>query len=55
MGHERLPDVSDYHRVNAAPLPVDSALATVLRERQDWKLAYHDRMAVLFLKTNEEK
>ena len=40
---------------DAALLPVDSSLATVLRERQDWKLAYHDRMAVLFLKTNEEK
>jgi hypothetical protein len=37
-----------HHRVNAVLLPVDSALATVLRERLDWKPAYHDNIAVLF-------
>jgi hypothetical protein len=36
-----------YH-VNAALLPVGSALATVLRERRDWKPVYEDRVAVLF-------
>jgi len=49
-----MPDVSDYHRVNAALLPVDSAPATVLGGR-DRKRAYHDLIAVQFLKTNEEK
>jgi hypothetical protein len=38
------------HRVNAALLPVDSALASVLRERTDWKLVYQDQVAVLFQK-----
>jgi hypothetical protein len=43
------------YRVNAALLPVDSALATVLRERRDWKLVYKDRVAVLFIKTDDDK
>jgi hypothetical protein len=38
------------YRVNAALLPVDSALASVLRERRDWKPVYQDRVAVLFEK-----
>jgi hypothetical protein len=42
-------------RVNAALLPIDSALATVLRERSDWKLVYHDRIALLFVKTENGK
>ncbi len=42
-------------RVNAALLPIDSALATVLRERSDWKLVYHDRVALLFEKTENGK
>ena len=42
-------------RVNAALLPIDSALATVLRERSDWKLVYHDRVALLFEKTENAK
>jgi len=40
-----------HHRVNAALLPVDSALASVLRERRDWKLVYQDQVAVLFQKS----
>jgi hypothetical protein len=42
-------------RVNAALLPIDSALATVLREKSDWKLVYHDRVALLFVKTENGK
>jgi hypothetical protein len=41
--------------VNAALLPVDSALVSVLRERQDWKPVYHDQVAVLFEKTEGER
>lgn len=36
--------------VNAALLPADSALASVLRERRDWKLVYQDPVAVLYEK-----
>ena len=43
------------YRVNAALLPVDSALATVLRGRRDWKLVYKDGVAVLFEKTDNGK
>jgi len=43
------------YRVNAALLPVDSALATVLHERRDWKLVYEDGVAVLFEKTDKGK
>jgi|SRR2546430_315259 len=43
------------YRVNAALLPVDSALATVLHERRDWKLVYKDRIAVLFKKSDDGK
>jgi hypothetical protein len=52
------PDWSDIlagNRVNAALLPVDSALASVLRERRDWKLAYQDQVAVLFQKNEDLK
>jgi hypothetical protein len=41
--------------VNAALLPVDSALASVLRERPDWTPVYQDRVAVLFERTNRGK
>jgi len=41
------------YRVNAALLPVDSALASVLRERRDWKPVYQDRVAVLFEKRED--
>ncbi len=34
--------VFEQYRVNAALLPIGSALATVLRERSDWKLIYQD-------------
>jgi hypothetical protein len=43
------------HRVNAALLPVDSALASVLRERRDWKLVYQDQVAVLFQKSEDQR
>lgn len=39
--------------VNAALLPVDSALASVLRERRDWRPVYQDQVAVLFEKTED--
>lgn len=32
--------------------PIDSALATVLREKPDWKPLYQDRIAVLYTKTD---
>ena len=38
------------YQVNAALVPVDSALATVLEERADWKLVYSDRVALMFVK-----
>jgi hypothetical protein len=47
--------ILERYRVNAALLPIDSALATVLRERQDWKPVYQDHVAVLFEKTENEK
>ena len=40
--------ILDHYQVNAALLPVDSALASVIRERDDWKPLYQDRVAVLF-------
>lgn len=42
-------------QVNAALLPVDSPLATVMRERDDWKPVYQDRVAVLFAKVETER
>jgi len=46
--------LAEYH-VNAALLPVDSALATVLRERPDWRPVYQDRLSVLFERTDKSK
>jgi len=47
--------VLDRYRVNAALLPVDSALASVMRERDDWKPIYQDGVAVLFAKVETGK
>jgi hypothetical protein len=47
--------ILDRYQVNAALLPVDSALACVMRERDDWKSVYQDRLAVLFTKVETEK
>ncbi len=41
--------------VNAALLPVNSALASVLRERPDWTPIYQDQAAVLFKRTDKSK
>ena len=41
------------HEMNAALLPVDSALASVLRERRDWKVVYQDQVAVLFQRSED--
>jgi hypothetical protein len=41
--------------VNAALLPLDSGLASVLRERRDWKPVYEDDVAVLFAKTEDKR
>lgn len=47
--------ILDRYQVNAALLPVDSALATVMRERDDWKPVYQDGVAVLFAKVKPER
>ena len=47
--------ILDRYQVNAALLPVDSVLASVMRERDDWKPVYEDRVAVLFTKVETEK
>lgn len=43
------------YRVNAALVPVDAALGTVLRQRADWKLVYSDRVALMFVKIENQK
>jgi hypothetical protein len=55
---EARPDWADIlakYRVNAALVPVDSALATVLHERADWKIVYSDRVALMFVKFENQK
>jgi len=47
--------ILDRYQVNAALLPADSALASVMRERDDWKPVYQDGVAVLFTKVETEK
>jgi hypothetical protein len=47
--------ILDRYQVNAALLPVDSPLASVMRERHDWKQVYQDRGAVLFAKVKPER
>ena len=44
-------NIFERYRLNAALVPVDSALASVLLERRDWKPVYQDRIAVLFERT----
>ena len=46
--------VLDRYKGNAALLPVDSALASVMRERDDWKPVYQDGVA-LFAKVEAGK
>ena len=43
------------YQVNAALVPVDSSLATVLHASADWKLVYSDRVALMFVKIENEK
>jgi hypothetical protein len=55
---EALPDWSEIfakYQVNAALVPVDSALGTVLHERADWRPVYSDRVAVMFVKIEKQK
>ena len=47
--------ILDRYQVNAALLPVASPLASVMRERNDWKQVYQDRGAVLFAKVKAER
>jgi len=47
--------ILDRYHVNAVLLPVDSALASVMRERDDWKPIYQDGVAVLFAKVEAGK
>ena len=48
-------NIFERYRVNAALLPADSALATVMRERRDWKPVYEDHVAVLFERTENAR
>lgn len=48
-------NVLERYRVNAALLPIDSALASMLKERREWMPIYHDQMSVLFAKIECEK
>jgi hypothetical protein len=48
-------NIFERYRLNAALLPADSALATVLRERRDWKPVYQDHVAVLFERTENAR
>ena len=48
-------NVFERYRVNAALLPVDSPLATFLKEKREWKPIYYDRMTVVFAKIEVEK
>jgi hypothetical protein len=45
----------EHYQVNAALLPLNSALAAVLRERPDWKPIYEDRTAVFFAKIEAKR
>jgi hypothetical protein len=47
-----MPDVSDYHRVNAALLPVDSAPTTVLGRKTGLEAGSSGSTDVLFMKTD---
>ena len=48
-------NILERYRVNRALLPLDSALAAVLRETPDWKPIYLDHTAVVFAKSEAEK
>ena len=43
------------YRVNAALVPVDSALATVLHGTAEWKPVYSDGVALIFVKIENQK
>jgi hypothetical protein len=47
--------VLEQYDVNAALLPVDSPLATVLRERPEWTPVYQDQVAVMLERTDKSK
>ena len=45
--------VLEHYGVNSVLVPVDSPLASVLRETHAWRVVYQDRIAVLFDKVEE--
>ena len=47
--------VFERYGINAVLLPMDSPLATVLREKPEWRLMYRDRLVVLFAKSETQK
>lgn len=47
--------ILDRYQVNAVLLPVDSALASVMRERHDWKPVYQDGVALLFTRVESKR
>jgi hypothetical protein len=46
-------EVLERYGINAALVPVDSSLASVLRERPEWRPVYQDHIAVLFAKVEK--
>jgi hypothetical protein len=48
-------NILERYRVNATLVPIDSALANVLREKPEWKPVYQDHVAVLFTKIEKKK
>ena len=42
------PDILEQYRITAALVPVDSALAWALKNKNEWRAVYHDQVAVVF-------
>jgi hypothetical protein len=54
-GNPQWSSVFDRYGVNAALVPFDSALACILKEKREWRPIYHDHLAILFAKIEEEQ
>ena len=52
-GSRRWREPLDHYQVEWALLPVDSPLASLLRESKDWHAVYDDGMAILFTREKE--
>jgi len=53
QGTQQWREPLDRYQVQWVLMPPDSALSSLLREEQGWRVAYDDGLAIIFARTRE--